>query len=317
MKTERRHELRTNDLSAFLLDTQEWAKKHATALGTVSVVAVVVVLSVAMVSRSRDSSMDAAWETMRTLSFTLEDAEASFITLDGLISEAKDRDFKMKALLNKATRSMNMALLQAEGFQPEYLDWAEEAYHALLDGYADRMPVAATALGGLATIEENRFVTDGDLSHRDTARAFLERLQNQAEFKGTPFQTNAARRLQTLDETFQTITMVEPPPPPIPPVSISAEDGVGADAKEVGIKSMSVTPVNPSAIGRDSKPVESAPDERKSGEQEPDKPQTPASPGAADEKTEPGSQAAPQEKPDPKEGSETPSKAPETPPDDQ
>jgi len=213
MKTERRHELRTNELSVFLADANDWTRKHSTHLGTVVIIAVVILVGYTLVKRSRASSTDAAWQTMRELSYTLENADASFDRLDQLIADANNRDFKMIALLRKARSARNLATLQDDGFHPKYLDEAAAAYRALLNDFPDRMPVVATALDGLAWVEESRFAVDGDAAHRSEARTFLERLVSEPRFKGTPFQTDAARRLQDLDVSLQTVAMVDAPPP--------------------------------------------------------------------------------------------------------
>ncbi len=223
MKTERRHELKTNDLSAFIADANEWAKKRATTIGTVAVVVAVVFVSLTLVQRSRTSSTNAAWEQLRQLKFSPEEAETSFDAVDQLVASTNDRDFKMMALLNVAKSAMNLSTSRPDGFHPKFLDRAETAYRMLLKDYPERMPVVATALAGLASIEESRFVIDGDMKHRDIAKGYLERLQNEPAFKGTPFQTEAARRLKSLDSTFQVVTLAEPLQlPPSPPLTISS-----------------------------------------------------------------------------------------------
>lgn len=308
MKTDRRHELRTNDLSAFFVDANEWIKKRAATVSVVVVVVAVLFLVFAFVRRSRVSSTDAAWQTMRQLSFTLDEAEASFITLDRLIDEAKDPDFRMTALLNKGKSSLALATLQAEGFRPEFLDGAQEAYQTLLEAYPDCMPVLATALGGLASVEENRFVTDADLTHRDAARSYLEKLQNDTRFRGTPFQTEAARRLLTLDETFQVITMAEPlalPPAP-PPVT------TGPTLETITVESTSGAPIRLKIGGQGSKPGEP---ELQNQESDPSEPDDAASPpesedaSAGESRTE-SEAASKDDSASQQEDSKTPSPAP-------
>jgi len=152
------------------------------------------------------------------------------------------------ALLNEAKSAMSLSTSRPDGFHSEFLDRAAKAYQTLVDSYPDRMPVVATALAGLASIEESRFVIDGDLKHRDIAKGFLERLQNGTAFKGTPFQTEAARRLKSLASTFQAITLADPLPlPPLPqlPASSSADDTTAKTEAQ---------PTTPPSDGANSKP---------------------------------------------------------------
>lgn len=218
MKTERRQELRTNELGAFLLDINDWAKKYAYPLGGGIVVVALSVLAIRYLQVSRTNSTDAAVITMLGLSFAPEEADASFDALDGIIADAGDPDIKMTALLRKGTSALSLAR-KTDSDPTVELDRAEQAFQELRQSYPTRMPVVAMALSSLASIEEDRFVVDHDMTHRETARRYLEELQNSPMFKGSPFQTDAAERLQQLDDVFQVITLAPPlPPPPLPPV---------------------------------------------------------------------------------------------------
>lgn len=242
MKTERRHELKSNELGSFLVETGTWAKEHTYQLGGGVMVVVLAVLAVSYVQRSQASSVAASLETMAGLPFTLEEADESFFKLDQLIAESSNRDFKMKALLRKASSAASLVTMQPDGFHPEYLDRAEEAFQALLQAYPERMPVLGVSLAGLATVEENRFVVDGDPSHRDNARRYLERLQNEPVFRETPYQTEAALRLQTIDTVFQTITLADPLPVAEVPATEPIAAPIGLSVKRGGPK-LDVPPV--------------------------------------------------------------------------
>ncbi len=234
MKTERRQELRTNELGAFLLDANDWARKHASRLVGGAIVVVVAVLAIRSMQMSRADSTDAAVVTMLALSFAEGDADASFATLDGIIADTPDPDVKMAALLRKGASGLNSARATDSDPTP-YLDRAEQAFEQLRISYPQRMPVVALALGSLATVEANRFVIDHDLAHREVAESHLKQLQNDPLFKGSPFQTDATERLMQLDDVFQVIVLAEalplPPASPAdaantPPGTIIAPPGV-------------------------------------------------------------------------------------------
>ncbi len=284
MKTERRHELRTNDLSAFLMDANDWLKRHSTQIGTVVVIVAVVLVAYILVQRSRRSSTDAAWQTMQGLSFAPAEAEGAFATLDDLIADSPNRNFKMTALLRKAQNAITLALAREGGFRPKFLDEAEEAYQSLLEGYSDRMVVAATALRGLAIVEESRFAVDNDLRHRAKAEEYLKQLVNEPRFKGTPFQTEAARRLQEYDKIFQVVAMAEPEPEPPAPLEVGEE----AEVKDGDLELRFDRQPDPGATD-----AEAGPNTGESGVSEPatpepatetaeEPPATPAAPEATD-----------------------------------
>jgi hypothetical protein len=273
------------------MDANDWVKKHSTQIGTVVVIVAVVLVAYTLVQRSRQSSTDAAWQTMRGLSFAPAEAEGSFATLDDLIADSRNRDFKMTALLRKAQNAITLALAREGGFHPKYLDEAEEAYQSLLEGYSDRMAVAATALRGLAIVEESRFAVDNDLRHRARAEEYLQRLVNEPRFKGTPFQTEAARRLQEYDKIFQVVTMAEPESAPPAPLDV----GEDAEVKDGDLELHFDRRSGPGAPD-----AEPEPDTGESGASEPgmpepgtdtagERPAPPANPEAADSDVPPES----------------------------
>ncbi len=213
MKAERRQELKQNDLGAFILDISDWVKKYSLQVGGGLVVFIIILLVSKYVTKSQASSLEADLQLLGSLSFSADaDIDQSFATLDDLIRESGNSDFTMRALLRKGRTALFLSTGSADGFKPEYLDKAEEACNALLASYGDRGPIAGAALSMLATVEENRFALDGLMSHQEKTRAYLERLQSDKLFKATPFQTQAAARLKTIDEVFQTVTLADPLP---------------------------------------------------------------------------------------------------------
>jgi hypothetical protein len=224
MKAERRQELKTNELGAFLLDAGDWAQSHATQLGGAAAIAIIAIVGMKFLEMSRASAVDKAILSIADLNFDVSAADSSFSALNDIIEDASSRDVKMVALTRKAAAAMN--LVRADGnFHPQYLDKAAEAYEELAKAFPDRMPVVGMALGVLATIEEDRFLVDGDLKHKEKAKEYLTRLVNEPPFKGTPFQTAAAQRLGMIDDIFQVITLADP----LPEAKKVATDGPNAN----------------------------------------------------------------------------------------
>ena len=110
MKTERRQELRANDLGAFLVDAGDWVKSHVQTIGTAALVLVVVIVGTSALRSSRQSAASSAWESLSALSLAAEDADESFAAMDGLIAGSSDRNFRMQALLLKGSNAMRLAL---------------------------------------------------------------------------------------------------------------------------------------------------------------------------------------------------------------
>ncbi len=246
MKTERKQELRTNELGAFLLDANDWAKKNSTQVFGGIVVVLVVVIAFRMFQSSRTESRNAAASSIGGLSFeTPEEIGTSFADLDDAINSTSDRSVRLTALVRKG--AVAMSLVGRDGFNPQYLDRAEEAYKEILNDYTNSMPALGAALSSLATIEESRFVQDQDKSRRTTAENYLTRLQNGPMFKGTPFQTVAAERLLNLDEVFKTVEIAPAPPAMAPPATAAPEKAdpevISSETGNLGIK------INPGTDG--------------------------------------------------------------------
>lgn len=251
MKTERRHELKTNELGAFVLEVNDWLRGHATLVGVAVVVVVVVVFGATYARRSQTSAQEATWRTLTQLTFDVVQADSSFQQVDQLIAETKDPDLRMDALMRKGEGAMSLALLQSGGFHPEFLDQAESAYRTLRDEFPERAPVVGLALSGLATIEECRFVVDNDPAHREIAKGYLERLQNDALFKGMPFQTDATQRLLNLEKTFEIIELATSVPDVAVPATPAPIAPAPAPAQTETPTSESSTPLSPPSLSEE------------------------------------------------------------------
>ncbi len=234
MKTERRQELKTNELGVFLLDANDWLKQNGTKVAG-GVVAILVL--VFAINAMRRASVEQASEATRRFAEVLpkltgEDWEAGFTELDTLIQDAGSRNFRMQLLLTKASIA-EQRVTSAEAFKSEFVNLADEAFSTLVSDFGDRGLVKARAQLGLAVVAENRFVTDRDPKHKDRARDLLTAVSESKIAQGTPLQTTAVERLNRLDETFTIVALADPPPPPAgppaptePDIQIKAPEGV-------------------------------------------------------------------------------------------
>lgn len=213
MKSERRHELRENDLAHFLGVAREYVDENGGRVGLVlfGIIAVFAIATFTM--RSRAAELEDVWRRKNQLQFTdVETGRGSIKTLMSLAGETKDSHLAMTCLVEAGQYSLQLARDVPWPPDPELNEQAAEAFQALLQRF-DKNPIAVgVALSGLATVEENRFLLDRDISHKAKAREYLTRIIEDTRLNGMPFQKLALDRRRTLDETFVLIQFDNPEP---------------------------------------------------------------------------------------------------------
>jgi len=228
MKSERRHELRENDLAHTLTVTRDFFEQYSKqiTIGAVAILAVFAITS--FVLRSRAEAHHDVWRQKNLLSFeTPQEGAKGVDRLLELVDETSDRRFVLDGLMEAGRQSLKLA--REAPFPPdrEMNKRARRSFEELLKRFPrDPLPVGV-ALGGLATVEENEFLWDYDLSHKEKARGYLSRLSADSMFQSLPFQRTALDRLKSLDSVFQ-VTVFMPPPPPPPPVVETPTDAAAA-----------------------------------------------------------------------------------------
>ncbi len=211
MKAERRHELRENDLLHAIQVGKDYLRDNS---GRVSVVCIVVIVAAAAISfgiRSRAAAHEDIYRRMDLLNFdSVEAGRESLDSLAAMIRESTDEEFILKGRLEQGRQALRLA--QEVHFPPD-ADLNTEARHAfegMLARFPDNPLATGIALNGLATVEENEFAYDEDPSHKKKAREHLTAVVGNPLLTGMTFQRIALDRLDTLDETFTTVTMVAP-----------------------------------------------------------------------------------------------------------
>jgi hypothetical protein len=234
MKTKRRQELKSNDLAAWLEDVSKSASQWGGwVLGGLAVIIIVVFIS-RYRTNARLEARSEAFSALRTASSmqvgsmtkTPEEIRTSLATIDDLIAETPDNDFKIEALLGKADLAMSLARRALGGDEtakvddPQaVLDDARAAYERVISKYQDRVVYHGRALYGLFQVETLGFVADQDPTHRATAEGYLTKIRDNPAFNSTPLQTAAIDMLNDLDQVF---TVVEFPKRPAPTPAPSA-----------------------------------------------------------------------------------------------
>ncbi|MFQ5589723.1 MAG: hypothetical protein ACE5HE_01040 [Phycisphaerae bacterium] len=203
MKATRRHELKENDLAHAIEVAKGYLVEHGTGVGLLLLLTIGAVAVVSITVRTRAGNVERVWAQRTALTFDdPASGKESIEKLRALTSEATDQNFILTSLIDQGTQALRLAQQVALPPDPELNDRARDAFEAL----AERFPTNALALGvahsGLATVEENDFAIDTDLTHKERARAHLQAILDDSSLNLLPFNRLAADRLAKLDGVF-------------------------------------------------------------------------------------------------------------------
>ena len=225
MKADRRHELKENDLLLALDGARNYLDVHGKQIGLIAVAILVVFGAVSLGLRSRTAALEDIWRRRSDLKFEPVDVgKKSLEALESITKEVSDKEFLLSSLTDQGRQALRLA--QQVPFPPdrELNEKARDAFEQLRSRFSDNPLAVGVALSGLATVEENEFVLDGELSHKEKARTYLNAIVGNPKLNALPFQQLALDRLKLLDATFTRVTVEPPPPPPAAPVTEAPVD---------------------------------------------------------------------------------------------
>lgn len=234
MKAERRHELKENDLAHFIAVAQDYLGQHGRQIGLAVGAVVVVFIAVTLAMRSQANAADTAWRQRAALKFDdVATGRESLTTLATLAQQSSDPAFAFSGLLDVGANALRLAQQVEVPPDKELNLQAKSAYEKLLERFSHNPIAVGAARCGLATVAENAFAIDGDLSHKEEARKHLDAVVQSKSLESTPYQLAATDRLAALDETFVRVRWAEPKPGE---ESAAAPDAAPADvtAQPVG-----------------------------------------------------------------------------------
>ncbi len=212
MKSERRHELRENDLALLMDRFSAYLQENGGRLALAVVGVLVVVAVVGIVVRSRTAALEDAWQRRRSLSFKdLEAGRRSLDTLTRLTEDAGDRTFVMGALIDTGRYALELSQKTENHPDPELNEKARTAFSRLLSEFPQNPLAVGAAHCGLASVEENAFALDGDLIHKAKAKAHLQAILDEPKFASMPFYGMATERLNNIDGVFTVTQFVAAP----------------------------------------------------------------------------------------------------------
>ena len=224
MKAQRRHELRENDLAHALEVVRKYLDDNGRRIGLALVVAIAVIAVTALIARSQTAATENRWRRLSELSFqNPEVGRDSLAALNALIRDTSDERFMMSGLIRQGHESLRLALDVPVPPDPELNDSAREAFTQLGDRFSDSPLASGLARLGLATVEENSFVLDGDLSHKEAARMHLQAVAGDVRMDALPFKRMAMDRLAVIDEIFTPAVFDDPLPKEAPPTADAAD----------------------------------------------------------------------------------------------
>lgn len=235
MDSERRHQLRENDLAHGLGVTRDFFEQHSKQITVVALTALVLFAIGSFVVRSRATAHEDVWRQKNELKF--DDQKEGLRSVDQLltiVNDSSDRRFVLDGLVEAGRQSLKLS--KDAPFPPdrEFNGRARRAFEELLKRFSREPMPTGIALAGLATVEENDYVLDHNLAHKEKAREYLTRLSTDSMFNGLPFQRMALDRLKTLDSIFVVTEFA--PAPPAPPAEPAAAVDVPVEGAPVPVK---------------------------------------------------------------------------------
>ena len=228
MKSDHRHELKTNELADWLAHFPQWVKDNRTTIIAAAVVIVVAAAVYFWVFYQKDVASARAQIRLTNL-VTQVPAQKSSIAQ--ALAQGNDqayvlldvaRDLREFAQNTKDKTMSALALIQsAEAIRTELhyrvgevsrdeltrqIAQAQAGYQSALDQAASNATLAATAEFGLGLCEE-------ELGNLDQAKAIYGRIASNADYEGTVARVQAEYRLETMDDYKGTVVFAPAPQP--------------------------------------------------------------------------------------------------------
>jgi tetratricopeptide (TPR) repeat protein len=284
MKSDHRHELKTNELADWIMNFPDWARENRTSLigaGAVILVALLVyffsfyrqnVASARNRERLTNLVAQVPQQMNRVANAAMQNTDESYALLpiaqdlQDFAAKSSDSDMAALALIQRgaalrAEIHYRLAEVSREELATQ-IGKAKESYQQALERKPSSPALAAAAQYGVGLCEE-------ELGNFDQAAQIYREVAQKPEYAGTTAQAEAAYRLKIMDD-FKTAVVFKPAPPKPAPATaptVQIKPGAGkASAPVVQIKpadgnapavTVPVTPANEPT--KDAAPAPAAP----------------------------------------------------------
>ncbi len=232
MKSQHRHELKTNELAEWLANLPEWVRENARTIVYVSIIAVLVVAVALYYWRVRDAEAtrkqveltNLISEMAQSPSQIIQSQAQGFDTSFNLLplsqnlqlaaGNAKNDQVAALALI-KSAQAIRMELhYRPEVVSPQetatQIQKAKESYTEALQKAGIGPSLKAVAKFGLGLCEE-------ELRNFDQAEKIYRQITEDSSLDGTTAAVQAKRRLETMADYKQEVVFFTPPPKPPAP----------------------------------------------------------------------------------------------------
>lgn len=206
MKTARRHELQTNELSQQIDELLGYTQQHGWRILTAVVAVVVVVVAIYAFVNSRRSAVANGWAA-----YVKGPAGSSTAEQIAFYKDLADQDVEPMLTAASLFRAGQVALgesikpTNSDSQRTDLLKQADGFYSQVTSRYSNLIVPASNARLAVGVVFENK----GDFAN---AKDVYEKLVNEAKLKTYPAGLQAIYRLKNLTAWEPTITF--PPPPP-------------------------------------------------------------------------------------------------------
>ena len=268
MKSDHRHELKTNELADWIMNFPEWADANRTTLIAAAAVIVVAALIyfvsfyrkdvVAARNQTRLTTLVARvpQEMARAASATMQNTDESYILvqtekdLEDFAAKSSNANMAALALIQRgAALRAELHLRLNEVSRDELaagIAKAQASYQQALERKPSNPALVASAQYGLGLCEE-------ELGNFDKAAAIYREIADKPDYAGTTAQAAAAYRLKTMDDYKTAVAFQPAPPKPVTPPAPTIQIQPGAaSAPTMGPAPQPAT-VAPAPAGGDAK----------------------------------------------------------------
>ncbi len=243
MKSDHRHELKTNELADWIMNLPEWADQNRRTLMAAAAVIVVAAL-IYFVSFYRKNVVVARTQTrlttlvsqvpqqtMRAASAVSQNADESYVLvqtekdLEDFAAKSSNSNMAALALIKRGDALRAELHLRLNEVSHEevatQIAKAQASYQQALERKPSNPSLAAAAQYGLGLCEE-------ELGNFDKAAALYREVADKPDYAGTTAQAAAAYRLKTMDDYKSAVAFQPAPPKPTTPPASALQLQPGA-----------------------------------------------------------------------------------------